>query len=145
MVLITPGFFRIEHDNKGRSQRWLLSLVLIVDLHSKRQHLFYCNQWLMEADGNACWREITSAPVPKGFSLATMQTGTGLQSIEGVDSIDMNIVDRQSPISRSKNSSPVTSEIEVMKFHKGNKRRRYRQLIFLYGKEQHVYPFSQNL
>ena len=69
------SYCRIEHDDKGKSRRWLLLLVYIKDLYSKRQHLFFCNQWLINEENNAVWREIPGSKVPKGFNIGSWGGG----------------------------------------------------------------------
>ena len=66
---------RIEHDDKGKSKRWLLLIVHIRDLYNGRQHLFYCNQWLINEEGNAVWREIPASKIPKDFDLGSWGGG----------------------------------------------------------------------
>ncbi|XP_067939796.1 lipoxygenase homology domain-containing protein 1-like [Watersipora subatra] len=80
---------RIEHNDKGKSRRWLLLIVHIRDLFNGREHLFYCNQWLVNEEGNAVWREIPSSKVPKNFDLGSW--GGGKNEDDGEVLYEINV------------------------------------------------------
>ena len=49
---INQGFFRVWHDNSGRSAGWYFSRMQVTDMQTKKQYFFINDQWLALEEGD---------------------------------------------------------------------------------------------